>query len=299
MENLLLDMSVGNPEFLQPYWNENDFPFLLEINKDNNYCYGSLEQLKNNIKQLHKKLSNADVTDCEVVIGNGVTQLLNGLIYLHSSPLIYAESPCYHRFFKFAELNNKKWIKHEHGLTIVTLPNNPDANYYFSSNKSVIYDLNYNWPQYTKPQNYNFDVMVFGFAKGFGFASSRIGWALIKDKQLAENLKEYVELTSGGVSIQSQKLATRVIEREISRKENVFSYGKKILEDRWQTIWYNTKLPFELLNGRGMYLWCMGECPKQLKGVSGELMGVSSEYFRLNLGCSEETWNKFKEIYAK
>lgn len=297
MSNVILDMSLGNPEFLHPYWAKQNTLAFLDLSKDLNYRYKSMNSLKHAIKLLHQKLKNADVSDCQVVIGNGVTQLLNGLINISSNPLVHAEPPYYYRFTEFAKLNNKTWINHENALKLATLPNNPDGKIYLPKGEAI-YDLNYNWPQYTMPVNYKFDVMVFGLSKALGLASARIGWALIKDKNLANKLEKYVEYTTGGVSIYSQKIANRLIKQQLIADTSVFQYGKKILDKRWNHLWFNVKLPFTILNSSGLFLWCEGVCPSNLKGVSGSQFGETDDKFRLNLGIKEQSWELFKELYA-
>ena len=57
--------------------------------------------------------------------------------------------------------------------------------------------------------------------------------------------------------------------------------------------------PFEVLNNSGMFLWAKGECPKEILALSGELLGASADFFRLNIGCSQAIFNKFIKIVTK
>lgn len=301
MPNTILDMTLGNPEFLHPYWDQLNVLGFLDLTKDLNYKYHSMNSLKKNIKLLHEKVGNANV-DGHIVIGNGVTQLLNGLIALSNSDYVYAEPPHYHKFPEFAYLNLKYWGIDEPNNTqkIVTIPNNPDGKLPFAKMtfKDEIIDLNYNWPQYGQMHYVDSGIMLFGLAKAIGFASARIGWAIIRDKELAEDLETYVEHTTGGVSIYSQKIASRLIKKQLTLDNTVFEYGEKVLDERWKDVWFGMKFPFEVLNGKGMYLWCKGKKPKSIKVLSGELFGMDDSYFRISMGVNKSTWEKFKELYA-
>lgn len=293
-----LELGWGNPDFLQPYWEANPKSFSIDVDLNLAYQFTGLEELKNNIKKLHQRIRNANVDNKYVVIGNGVTHLLNGLISISDNPLMFAQAPCYHKFYDFARIGNKTWTEHENAVEIVTLPNNPDHTRKVGTSQFMIHDLSYNWPTYGQSIEYNHDIMLFGLSKATGHASARIGWAIIKDEKVAKKLEEWIHLNSCGVSYYSQVIASKVIKDQVlTKSETVFEYGENVLSSRWRDVLYSLDLPFERQSGGGMFMWCKGEIPEGITAVKGSLFGATDEYFRISLGVSQEVWEEFVSRY--
>lgn len=294
-----LTLDWGNPTFLAEYWDCKRLQ-TFDVSANTDYIYGNLPKLENNIRNLHKNQKNCVVDGKYIVIGNGATQILAGLMHvLTKHNKIYAQAPYFSRFPLLANMNFMTWdtSQNKKSLQIITYPNNPDNSQEINKiSDDIIYDLTYNWSIYGKTINFDEDICVFSLSKATGHASARIGWAVIEDKEIAHELTEYIERNSNGVSFYSQEIACFLIEDCVKYKDNVFLYGKKELEYRWQII-KSLSLPFEVLNSSGMFLWCKGECPEDLIGMNGEHFGVSKEYFRLNLGTSTNNIIKLKEMY--
>lgn len=296
MENKI-NMKWGSPAFLKPYWAKNKLEIYQHVN-NLNYQIGTDDKVKNSILDLHKLINNADINNKYVVVGNGATQLLRGLIKILGGP-VYANPPHFSRFPIFVKNLGYSWDKVIYNLLIKTLPNNPDNSIDKNlSDKKVVHDLCYNWPQYTEVSPYNEEIMVFSLAKASGHASTRIGWCLLKDKNLAKKLENFIELDTAGVSIESQNLLISVIEDQKKDKEKVWEFGKKTLSSRWNEI-KKLDLPFEVVNDSGMFLWAKGECPSFIEGISGEHFGVTKQFFRLNIGCEEENFYEFTKRFRK
>lgn len=294
-----LELGWGNPDFLQPYWEAHPINLNIDLNEQLAYQFTGLEDLKISIKKLHKKIGNANVDNKYIVIGSGATHILNGLISMHSSPLVYAEPPCYHKFYEFTNFANKTWAQHENSIEIVTIPNNPDGQIKKGTSKFQVHDLSYNWPTYGRIENYDFDIMIFGLSKATGHASTRIGWAIIKDEEVAKQLEYWMHINSCGVSYYSQLAANKIIKNQALIKDTVFKYGEEVIIERWKDIMFSMNLPFERQNGNGMFMWCKGECPEDLTVVPGKLFGGPDDHFRISLGVSEETWQEFVRRFAK
>lgn len=290
-----LDLSWGNPEFLVPYWKDKFVGCDSELPMG--YKFGSENRLNSLVRCLHKVIGNAETDGYRIIFGHGATQLLIGLMKVLDYP-VYADPPYFMRFPKFADYAGISWGQTQNAYQILTLPNNPDGNsLYKYHNPQHLLDLSYNWPQYTDVQNYKDDVMVFSLAKATGHASTRIGWAIIKDEQLALELEKYVEMSTGGLSLDAQEKAMNVIDSQLHEDDTVFKYGKNVLDRRWEGI-KKLNLPFKVLNNQGMFLWCAGECPEELECVKGKEFGVSNDYFRLNLGCNNKTFIEFLKLYG-
>lgn len=229
VKKVKLELGWGNPDFLVPYWEAQGLSINIDLDQSLAYQFTGQEELKNNIKKLHQRIRNANIENKNIVIGQGATHLLNGLIAIHSSPLVYANSPCYHKFYDYVRLANKTWTCHKNSIEIVTRPNNPDGLKHDPVADFKIYDLSYNWPTYGQIDCYNEDVMVFGLSKATGHASARIGWAIIKDEKLAKDLETWIHLTSCGIGYYDQLVASKIIKHQVFTKHTVFEFGEKIL----------------------------------------------------------------------
>jgi aspartate/methionine/tyrosine aminotransferase len=293
-----INLGWGSPDFLKPYWDGSTFQ--LRSNLDTTYFFGTHPELKDAIIRTHAVNKNAVVANKHIVVTNGATQALNALLYCLAPLRTFAEPPHYHKFPEFAKLQGIKWAKTSDSLQICTIPNNPDYSFTFGTERSI-YDLSYNWPMYMcgEALELNYDIMVFSMSKATGHATTRIGWILCKDEALARKLDHFVEHSSG-VSLHTQLYAAHVLKTQNeSGHQSVWQYGEKVLMERWVEV---TKLqrvlPYQILNNSGMFLWCKGKPPTNCIVVMGSELGSTDEYFRINLGCSEENWNKYRELYA-
>ncbi|KAJ6431122.1 hypothetical protein OIU84_018588 [Salix udensis] len=134
-------------------------------------------------------------------------------------------------------------------IEVVTSPNNPDGAIREAvvsrGEGKLVYDLAYYWPQYTPiTQPLDRDIMLFTFSKCTGHAGSRIGWALVKDKEVARKMTEYMQISSIGVSKESQIRAAKILGvlsegcqhfRTVD-SENFFEYSHSILKERWERL---------------------------------------------------------------
>lgn len=296
-----INMGWGSTYFLDNYWKNNQI-FTDRYEKPLEYKIGSDLILQLYIRHLHVKMKNAVVTDKHIVVAAGASQILLALMAVlakrgHKSA--WAKPPHFSRFPKLADIAKLEWVKEKQNdsVVIVTNPNNPDAA--VSNSKSTILDLCYNWPQYTdNVKNYDHPIMVFSLSKATGHASTRIGWAIVSDKNLAKELEEYIEVSTGGLSIDSQIKAREVIKHQLSSKNTVFDYGKKVLKSRWAKIKKIKKLPFKVLNNSGMFMWVKTKkrvpiIEELVSHLKGSALGKTDDFIRLNIGCSESDFNSF------
>lgn len=292
-------MSWGNPEFLHKIWSnvEQD---IVPDEQPGLYSNGKgREDLKKAIKSLHKN-THGYKGNHGILIGNGATQVIQAIIYAIStiSPAgtrTYAKIPYFSRFPSITMFGLSVWDKKLPVIEIVTSPNNPDGNHTepLYSAPNIIYDYSYNWKQYTDNiEPLDKDIMVFSISKMSGHADMRIGWAFISDPEILELAERYIELNTAGVSKQSQQAATSVI-TTISRYHQAYFKGARAkLRERWDII-NKSSFSFKILNNDGMFLYCQGECPKNVESINGLDFGDTTNKFRLNIGCSDETFNEF------
>ncbi|CAI8583374.1 unnamed protein product [Vicia faba] len=57
----------------------------------------------------------------------------------------------------------------------------------------------------------NYDLTLFTVSKSTGHAGMRIGWALVKDLEVAKKMTKFIELNTIGISKDSQLRASKVI----------------------------------------------------------------------------------------
>uniref|UniRef100_M1DIT6 Alliin lyase n=1 Tax=Solanum tuberosum TaxID=4113 RepID=M1DIT6_SOLTU len=133
--------------------------------------------------------------------------------------------------------------KDEPYIELITSPNIPNGiireHVVNGDQGKLIYDLAYYWPQYTSiTSRANHDVMLFTISKCTGHAGSRIGWALVKGKEVARKMTKFTEICTIGVSKEPQLRDAKILE-VISNSyldftlENFLEYSQSRMTDRW------------------------------------------------------------------
>lgn len=138
-------------------------------------------------------------------------------------------------------------------IELVCSPNNPDGlskQAVLSSENGkgkTIHDLAYYWPQYTAiTAAADHDIMLFTVSKTTGHAGIRIGWALVKDDEVARKMTKFIEMNTIGVSKDSQIRAARILSvvrnsHDNSKivhsvEESFFHYARRTMTERWDRL---------------------------------------------------------------
>lgn len=245
---------------------------------------------------------------------------------------VTAKAPYWFRFPQMCDLMGVDF-KEESGLVpsselkIITYPSNPENKKDAETEiENTIYDLCYMWPQYTEVEKMNKSVMIFSLAKCTGHAGSRIGWAFFKNKKIADLVHQYIEYDTGGVSVDAQERATYILKTQNKQyeegygHETCFEHSKYMLDARWTELELrgflskkgHRKSGIKILNNSGMFAWCQLQKDPKIKLTDYldkkynllVLDGKSSDEkshncFRLNIGCDNETWDKFIKAISK
>jgi len=290
---------------------------------------GGKEELKEAIRFLHSSVGNAVTKDKHIVVANGATQVLMAAMFAYAKIYgiqnVYAKPPYWFRFPEMTDINKLKFVNEvtpeiiSNTLNIITYPSNPEniIGYGEKYSSHNIHDMCYNWPQYIDVSPMNEDIMIFGLAKCTGHAGSRVGWALIKNPQIADEMCRYIEYDTGGVSVESQIRAATLLDKqayiykELSPYGGVtcFSYGKKILDSRWERIKEvgllepGHKSGIQILNNSGMFAWgkyLENNAAKKIEEKFDLLVlgGQASspgetDKFRMNVGSTDAEFDKF------
>ncbi|KAK4715913.1 hypothetical protein R3W88_014251 [Solanum pinnatisectum] len=266
-----INLDHGDPTMYESYWrkmgNKCDITFngddsLSYFANGKSLCWFLESKLEEQIKRLHNVVGNAIVDDYYIVVGTGSSQLMQAALYALSpadqlEPIsVVSATPFYSSYPEvtdFVKSGLHKWAGdartfEKNGLYIefVTSPNNPDGvirEPVVNGNQGkLIYDLAYYWPQYTaitSPANH--DVMLFTISKCTGHAGSRIGWALVKDKEVARKMTKFMEISTIGVSKEAQLRAAKILEVVSDscldpKMENFFEYSQSLMTDRWKRL---------------------------------------------------------------
>ncbi|KDP26637.1 hypothetical protein JCGZ_17795 [Jatropha curcas] len=353
----VINLDHGDPTMFEPYWRKagdkcttviSGSDLMSYFSDIGNLCWFLEPQLSDAIKRLHRTVGNAESDDRYILVGTGSSQLCQAALYALSSPCgpepisVVCAAPYYSAYKDQIDLLHSglyKWAgdayafdKDEPYIEIVTSPNNPDGAIREAvvnrGEGKVIYDLAYYWPQYTPithPADY--DIMLFTFSKSTGHAGSRIGWALVKDKDVAKKMMKFMEITSIGVSKESQLRAAKILgvvtescQHGVPDSENFFKYSQCLMAERWEklrqvvknsAIFSLPKYPHEWCNFSEIYteshpafawLKCKEDidCENLLRAQKlltrgGERFGVGRNYVRISLLSPEEVFNLFLE----
>ncbi|KAJ7943683.1 Tryptophan aminotransferase-related protein [Quillaja saponaria] len=356
--NSFLNLEPGNPTMYESYWKKmgdkctvviKGSELLSYMTDENNVCWFMLPELNDAIERLHRLVGNAVTDGKHVVVGTGSTQLFQAALFALSSsddspqPLnVVAAAPYYSEYreeVEFLQSKLYKWAgdahvydKDEPCIEVVTSPNNPDGTLREPVVKKakqgkLIHDLAYYWPHYTPITHMaDHDIMLFTFSKCTGHAGSRIGWAIVKDKEVARKMTRFIQMSSIGVSRESQRRAAKLMEVVCESYENVkhiksenfFHHSKDMLTEKWvklrevveQSVVFSLqKYPEgychftgEISEPRPAFAWLkcnngIDDCESYLRGLSiiargGKRFGADPKYCRVSMVGKEDQFNE-------
>uniref|UniRef100_A0ACD5W0Z7 Uncharacterized protein n=1 Tax=Avena sativa TaxID=4498 RepID=A0ACD5W0Z7_AVESA len=264
----------GDPMFLEPYWMRHAEASAVVFSgwhrmsyRATNGLFQSVE-LERSIERLHRAVGNAVPDGKHMVFGTGSVQLISALVYAlspdsnsGSSASVVATAPYYPAYRTGIVLfdsrenhwegNTARWAngtagnstkKNEDVIEFVTSPNNPDAvlRRPVVGGASAIVDHAYYWPHFTHiPAPADEDVMLFTVSKLSGHASSRFGWALIRDEKVAQRAKDYIMQNTMGASRDTQLRMLTIINAILANlhgEEDIFAFGQDVMTAKWRRL---------------------------------------------------------------
>ncbi|XP_065874230.1 L-tryptophan--pyruvate aminotransferase 1 [Euphorbia lathyris] len=360
-KNSIINLDQGDPTMFEEYWRRmgdrctmviTGSDLMSYFSNAGNVCWFLEPALDDAIKRLHRTVGNAVSDDRYVVVGTGSTQLYQAALYAlcsgggggGSEPVsVVCAAPYYSSYKEETEFLHSglyKWEgdahtfgKNQPYIEIVTSPNNPDGTIRKPVVKKgkgkTIYDLAYYWPQYTPitaPADQ--DIMLFTLSKSTGHAGSRIGWALVKDKDVAKKMIKYIEISSIGVAKESQLRTAKILGVAAEScqhfggsadSENFFEYSQFLMAERWRKLrevvkgnkkFILPKYTQEFCNFTGKYFasypaFAWLKCEEIDTGKllrthnvltrNGECFGMSREYVRISMLSRDEAFDEFLE----
>ncbi|RDX80790.1 L-tryptophan--pyruvate aminotransferase 1, partial [Mucuna pruriens] len=358
--NSILDLDKGDPMVFGAYWRKvseecsvviKGCELMSYISDPRKVCWFMLPEFEDAVRRLHRVVGNAVTKDRHIVVGTGATQLFQAAVFALSpsdppKPInVVAATPFYSEYQDEVGVLRSglyQWAgdaalyeKNEAYIEVVTSPNNPDgtirgpAVVKSEAQGKLVHDFAYYWPHYTPiTHQADNDIMIFTFSKCTGHAGSRIGWAIVKDIDVAKKMTRYVQLSSIGVSKESQIRVAKIVEvicngyQKIGSMESelFFEYSKRIMRERWEKFWKVveqskvfsvTKSPKTFCNFTNEasetyagFIWlkcddddiedCEGYLLGKLKIRSrgGKRFGASAKYARLSMIGTDDEFNE-------
>ncbi|KAK9108154.1 hypothetical protein Syun_024165 [Stephania yunnanensis] len=361
VDNPVINLDHGDPTMFESFWRSmgdrgsiviSGWQLMSYFSDIGNLCWFLEPEFARQIRRLHQVVGNARSEDHHIVVGTGSTQLFQAALYAlspsdASEPTsVVSAAPFYSSYPSITDYLKSglyKWAGDAHTfekkgpyIELVTSPNNPDG----YVRKAVInrtggilvHDLAYYWPQYTPiTSQADHDLMLFTVSKSTGHAGTRIGWALVRDKEVARRMTKFIELNTIGVSKDSQLRAAKILETVSDScghsddsdhpAENFFEFGRRQMTKRWEQLrdavvksgmFSLPKFTNDFCNHTGQtiephpafaWLKCEGgieDCESFLRGHkiltrSGRHFGVDSTYVRISMLDRDETFNLFLE----
>ncbi|KAI4314368.1 hypothetical protein L6164_027283 [Bauhinia variegata] len=358
LNNSFLNLDQGDPTVFESFWRElNDectvvikgSDLLSYLSDTGNVCWFLLPELRDAVKRLHNVVGNAVTEKKHIVVGTGSTQLFQAALFALSSPdsphpmNVVAAAPYYSEYKDEVEVvlsRLYKWSgdanvfdKDEAYIEVVTSPNNPDGTLRGPVVKSraegkLVYDFAYYWPQYTPiTHKADHDIMLFTFSKCTGHAGSRIGWAIVKDIEVAEKMTRYIQMSSIGVSKESQTRVAKIMQVICDNYQNFgyaesklfFQHSKRLMVKRWKKLNEAIKQSDVFTVAKSQRAYChftkelsetypafawlkckegIEDCEsyfRKLKIITrgGERFGADAKYARLSMLCKDEVFDEF------
>ncbi|XP_006347436.1 tryptophan aminotransferase-related protein 2-like [Solanum tuberosum] len=353
-----INLDHGDPTMYEVYWKQmgdkttlvlSGWQSISYFSDTKNHCWFLEPGFANAVTRLHNLVGNAQTRNYHIVVGTGSTQLFQAALYALSpsnapEPMsIVSASPFYSSYPLIIDClksglykwkgDASKFNKDDPYIELVTSPNNPDGSIRQAvvngSEGILVHDLAYYWPQYT-PISFqaNHDIMLFTVSKCTGHAGIRIGWALVKDKEVAKKMTKFIEISSIGVSKDSQLRAAKILDviadtyehtEKFDKATLFFHYVYNEMAKRWRQLrsavskgqtFSLLDFPVEKCNFSGQrfgtqpafaWLKCeksIDDCEKFLKKHkiltrSGTHFGSNENYVRISLISHKEEYDEF------
>jgi aspartate/methionine/tyrosine aminotransferase len=253
-----------------------------------------------------------DKYDAKVVVCNGAKQALAAAMYSfrrHGASTIYYDIPYYPANPSLAEsVGLTRGDKGNSDCFLITSPNNPDGNNYsnldlvgWRYSGPMIHDAAYYTEIYMQegeiplPMGH---IQVYSMSKMYGLSGLRIGYAVCHDETYYQDMVNYIEMTTAGVSTASQDIARNI---EALFIDNPSHYREFVKEAR-ASITNNRKLLSQLnpdvltvidCQSNSMFAWCK-KGPKldskkaKVHILSGTLFGADDSIIRMNIAVPYE-----------
>ncbi|KAH0691714.1 hypothetical protein KY290_018578 [Solanum tuberosum] len=275
IQNKYINLDHGDPTMYQSYWKQmgdrtdvviSGWQSVSYFSDTKTVCWFLEPGFANAVTRLHKLVGNAETGNRHIVVGTGSTQLFQAVLYAlcpYDAPepmSIVSAAPFYSSYPLITDCLKSglyKWRgevddfnKEAPYIELVTSPNNPDGSIreavFNGSGQILVHDVAYYWPQYTPiSSRADHDIMLFTLSKSTGHAGMRLGWALVKDEAIAKKMVKFIEISSIGVSKDSQVRAAKILDvindsyedsKTSNESKRFFDYAREEMAKRWSQL---------------------------------------------------------------
>ncbi|KAH0686983.1 hypothetical protein KY284_017536 [Solanum tuberosum] len=275
IQNKYINLDHGDPTMYQSYWKQmgdrtdvviSGWQSVSYFSDTKTVCWFLEPGFANAVTRLHKLVGNAETGNRHIVVGTGSTQLFQAVLYAlcpYDAPepmSIVSAAPFYSSYPLITDCLKSglyKWRgevddfnKEAPYIELVTSPNNPDGSIreavFNGSGQILVHDVAYYWPQYTPiSSRADHDIMLFTLSKSTGHAGMRLGWALVKDEAIAKKMVKFIEISSIGVSKDSQVRAAKILDvisdsyedsETSNESKRFFDYASEEMAKRWSQL---------------------------------------------------------------
>lgn len=191
---------------------------------------------------------------------------------------------------------------------LVTSPNNPDGKNLsnvdlldFRFRGRVIHDAAYYTPIYIPESQMPIpigDIQIYSASKMYGISGLRIGYAVVHNEKFYQDVVNYVELTTAGVSTASQDIVRNIeymFQSQPHLRDEFNTLAKENIQRSRELL---KKLDPEVLEvipsqSNSMFAWCkvgpkFNATAAKVYVLPGEIFGEQPGYVRLNIAYPPE-----------
>lgn len=328
---------------ISEWWRKQDLHIHYHISDYAPYLLYGLPELADEVRSLHHIIApHQKNKERELVFGLGATQIIHAALYalglahsirenppqegktLMSSLWATQQEPGYIEYGSLIEVMHYgliKWIRwneHEkidprHLLEFVTTPNNPDGAIHYKKSQAewTIHDRVNHWPFFLNKddsvigkETFEEDIIsIFSLSKVLSFSGARLGYAFVKDQEIARFMRYYILMDTHGLVSDAQNHALIALKYLINgHLEEYSQWIKDRLNERWDILSKNIiPTSLTLLNFQGPTAWVKapGNAEEYFKKVYnveatyGQEYGYSTDHIRLNMLSQTNEFNEF------
>lgn len=298
MHQDIIHLDQGEPVFLQEIFQ--DLLGVMEPIVDFHYPEpGGDPELLEQLYRLHPQFSH-------IVVTNGASQALCGALEYfakYGNKQVYYPTPYWSRIPTICQRAGLVFSTSPGTCFLVTSPNNPDGKVADLNCKPDIHDAAYFnpfYPIYGECSLLESSCTIFSGSKMIGVSGYRIGWLATNNKEIADYVEDYVDNTTVGVSVLSQKEVANILRHLRSGKfHKGFVKAKEILIKNHLLLEKSLGPFIDEINSSGLFGWFKVKDPEKFddalfKGLislmPGTAYGVDDKaWYRMNLGVDEFT----------
>lgn len=330
---------------INEWWQQQDLKIEYPVAENAFYLVQALPELEQAVRELHHRLApHQKLEERHLVFANGATQIIHAALYANAiyhsakksktggravkaSTLYVTElMPGYLEPNTLIQLSNREllaWIAYEMAETVdsedllefVTTPNNPDGKILEKKTHAAfsIHDRVNHWSLFLNEDDEivgretleSDQLSIFSLSKFLSFSGSRVGYAFVKEPQIAHFMKYYVVMTTHGLVRDSQVhclVALRYLLDHPGRLEEYTSWIREELKKRWKLLrGALAKTELNLLNTQGPNAWIKtpGSAVDYLlkrykvEATYGNEYGSTLNHARLNLLATTHEFDEF------